>query len=80
MHLRTKLHAALATRFEKDKVIVSAAVDLSQPIIQYGKVTRLENGDSFVAYDMVRRSEDSRDASFIKVSCLYDYLIASLSK
>ncbi|EKM82893.1 hypothetical protein AGABI1DRAFT_89560 [Agaricus bisporus var. burnettii JB137-S8] len=66
VHLRTKLHAALATRFEKDKVIVSAAVDLSQPIIQYGKVTRLENGDSFVAYDMVRQSEDSRDASFIK--------------
>jgi hypothetical protein len=69
VHLKEKLYAALATRLEKEKAEVKAMITLDEPIIQYGRVSIID-GDTIVAHDMVRRSEDSRDSSYIKASIL----------
>ncbi|XP_006457060.1 hypothetical protein AGABI2DRAFT_146706 [Agaricus bisporus var. bisporus H97] len=72
VHLRDKLYASLATRFEKEKATVQAAISLDEPVIQYGRVSVLGGGDTIVAHDMVRRSEDSRDSSYIKYIQMVD--------
>jgi hypothetical protein len=37
--------------------------------VQYGRVSRLEGGDLMVGRDFVKQTaEDSRDASFVRVS------------
>jgi len=70
--IRSKVWACLATRFNVTKNIVQSVVKLDQPIIQYGRVTRLEGGDLMVGRDLVQETEDSRDASFVRVesSCI----------
>ena len=65
--IRNKIWACLATRLNVRKNVVQCVVKLDQPIIQYGKVTRLE-GDLMVARDLIIETEDSRDASFVRVS------------
>jgi hypothetical protein len=62
-----KVWACLATRFDVRKNVAQSVVKLDQPIIQYGKVTRNE-GDLMVARDLIIETEDSRDASFVRVS------------
>ena len=46
---------------------MQSVVKLDQPIVQYGKVTR-NKGDLMVARDLSIETEDSRDASFVRVS------------
>lgn len=67
--IRNKVLACLATRFNVAKRVVQSVVNLDHPIIQYGKVTRLE-GDLMIARDLIIETEDSRDASFVRVSNL----------
>jgi hypothetical protein len=66
--IRNKVWACLATRFDVRKNVVQPVVKLDQPIVQYGKVTRLEGGDLMVGRDLVTETDDSRDASFVRVS------------
>ncbi|XP_006459841.1 hypothetical protein AGABI2DRAFT_142250 [Agaricus bisporus var. bisporus H97] len=67
-HLRDKVYAALATRFEKAKATIKTLLNLDEPVIQYDRVTCLGGGDIMSGCDLVHKSEDSRDASFIKAS------------
>ena len=80
--IQNKVWACLATRFNVGKNVVQSVVKLDQPIIQYGKVTRLEGGDLMVGRDLVTETDDSRDASFVRVSLallLYGQLLIFLS-
>jgi hypothetical protein len=65
--MRNKVWACLATRFSVQKKDVRAVIKLDEPIIQYGRVTRLEGGDCMIGCDLVKQREDTRDASFIRV-------------
>lgn len=76
MHLRDKFYAALATRFEKAKAVVQNFVTFDEPVTHYGRVVCVGGGDTIMASDMVRRSEDSRDASYIKVSEHYSLALS----
>jgi len=70
--MQNKVLACLATHFNVKKNVIQSVVKLDQPITQYGKVTRLEGGDLMIARDLVQETEDSRDASFIRVEiCLF---------
>jgi len=70
--IQSKVWACLATRFNVRKNVIQSVVKLDQPIIQYGRVTRLKGGDPMVGHDLVKETEDSRDASFVRVesSCV----------
>jgi hypothetical protein len=70
--MQNKVLACLATRFNVKKNIIQSIIKLDTPIAQYGRVTRLEGGDLMIGRDLVPQTEDSRDASFIRVeSCLF---------
>ncbi|KAF9038182.1 hypothetical protein BJ165DRAFT_1353146 [Panaeolus papilionaceus] len=45
---------------------------LDQPIVQHGRVIRLDGGDVVRASDMVKEAEDSRDASYVRYTLLVD--------
>jgi hypothetical protein len=49
------------------KKVIQSVTKLDLPVIQYGRVTRLEGGDRMVGRDLVKETKDSRDASFIRV-------------
>ncbi|XP_006464005.1 hypothetical protein AGABI2DRAFT_145161 [Agaricus bisporus var. bisporus H97] len=63
--LRAKIYATLATRLNTTSTIIQAAIPLDQPILQFGKVVRLE-GDRMMADDLSQSREDTRDATYIK--------------
>ena len=65
--IRNKVWACLATRFDVQKKVVQTIVKLDQPIMQYGRVCGLNGGDRMVGRHLVKETEDSRDASFIRV-------------
>lgn len=70
--IRNKVFACLATRFNVNKNVVQSVIKLDQPITQYGRVTRLEGGDLMIGRDLVPETDDSRDASFVRVEyCLF---------
>jgi hypothetical protein len=66
--MRNKVLACLATRFNVRRNVVQSVVKLDHPMVQYGKVNRLEGGDRMVGRDLVAGTDDSRDASFVRVS------------
>lgn len=66
-HIRNKVLACLATRFNVRKNVVQSVIKLDQPISQYGRVTRLEGGDLMIGRDLVPQTDGSRDASFVRV-------------
>src|SRR5438445_7789611 len=70
--IQSKVWACLATCFNVRKNVIQSVVKLDQPIIQYGRVTRLERGDLMVGCDLVKETEDSWNASFVQVesSCI----------
>jgi hypothetical protein len=67
MSICNKVWACLATRFNVRKTIIQSVVKLDQPVVQYGRVTRLAGGDLMIGRDLVKETEDSRAASFIRV-------------
>ena len=70
--IRNKIFACLATRFDVRKSVIQSVIKLDQPIVQYGRVSRLEGGDLMVGRDFVKQTaEDSRDASFVRVSLAF---------
>jgi hypothetical protein len=70
--LRKKVFACLATRFDVQRSVIQSVIKLDRPIVQYGRVSRLEGGDLMVGRDFVKQTaEDSRDASFVRVSLAF---------
>jgi hypothetical protein len=70
--IRNKIFACLATRLDVQKSVIQSVIKLDQPIVQYGRVSRLEGGDLMVGRDFVKQTaEDSRDASFVRVSLAF---------
>jgi hypothetical protein len=65
--LRNKVWACLATRFKVQMKVVQSIVKLDQPIIQYGRVYGLDGGDRMIGCHFVKETDDSRDASFVRV-------------
>jgi hypothetical protein len=63
--IRNKVLSCLAMRFSVQKSIVQSVVKLDQPIVQYGRVGRLEGGDRMIGCHFVKPAEDSQDASFV---------------
>ena len=55
-------------QFDVQKSVVQSIIKLDWPITQYSKVSRLEGGDLMIGFDFVKEAEDSRDASFVRVS------------
>jgi len=66
--IRSKVLASLATRFDVQKSVVKSVIKLDRPITQYGRVSRLGGGDLMIGRYLVKQAEDSRDASFVRVS------------
>ena len=67
-----KIFACLATRFDVQKSTIQSVIKLDWPIVQYGRVSRLEGGDLMVScYFVKQTAEDSRDASFVRVSLAF---------
>jgi hypothetical protein len=70
--IQNKIFACLATRFDVQKRVIQSVIKLDGPIVQYGRVSRLEGGDLMVGRDFVKQTaEDSRDASFVRVSLAF---------
>ena len=70
--IRNKTFACLATRFDVQKRVIQSVTKLDQKVVQYGRVSRLEGGDLMVGRDFVKQTaEDSRDASFVRVSLAF---------
>ena len=66
--IRNKVLACLATRFGVQKSVIQSVIRLDRPIVQYGRVNRLEGGDLMIGRHLVKQTaEDSRDASFVRV-------------
>ena len=65
--IRDKIWACLATRFNVRKNVVQTVVKLDQEVTQFGKVRRLQGGDLMTGRHFVNKSEDTRDASFVRV-------------
>jgi hypothetical protein len=78
--IRNKALACLATRFNVQKSVIQSVIKLDRPIVQYGRVSRLEGGDLMVGRHFVKQTaEDSRDASFVRVSlAFFPYVISEL--
>ncbi|PPQ81548.1 hypothetical protein CVT24_000065 [Panaeolus cyanescens] len=66
--LKKLIWGALATRYQVKSDIVKRIVKLNTPVLQYGRVTRLNGGDLMYARDLVKQWEDGRDASYVRVS------------
>jgi len=66
--IRNKVLACLATRFGVQRRDIQSVIKLDRPIVQYGRVSRLEGGDLMIGRHFVKQTEDSRDASFVRVS------------
>lgn len=64
--LLTKLLACLATRYSATPAALRAAVSKNGQ--EWGKVRILNDGDTIRASALVNGAEDSRDASFVRVS------------
>jgi len=82
--IRNKVLACLATRFGVQKSAIQSVIKLDRPIAQYGRVSRLEGGDLMIGRHFVKQTEDSRDASFVRVSLVFfpyaisEYLFSSI--
>jgi hypothetical protein len=77
--IRNKIFACLATRFDVRKSDIQSVIKLDQPIVQYGRVSRLEGGDLMVGCHLVKQTaEDSRDASFVRVSLAFFFYLQFL--
>jgi hypothetical protein len=78
--IRDKVLACLATRFEVRKRVIKSVIKLDRPIVQYGRVSRLEGGDLMIGRHLVKQTaEDSRDASFVRVSLAFSSDVQFLS-
>ena len=64
--LRDKIIGALATRF--DIRVPTVRSHIPQQLDQWGKVRILNEGDTAHAAALVRRTEDHRDRTFVRVS------------
>lgn len=63
-----RIEAALALRLEVSRADVKQSKIISRTIRVWGKVRILNEGDTINAAAITRVGEDSRDASFVRVS------------
>jgi hypothetical protein len=78
--IRKKVFACLATRFGVQTSAIQSVIKLDQPIVQYGRVSRLEGGDLMIGRHFVKQmAEDSRDASYVRVSLAFFPCVQFLS-
>jgi hypothetical protein len=70
MSLFNKILAALATRFDTTVHNIRQHVSANR-IEQWGKVRRLEGGDTMVAAALTKERSDNRDATFVRVCAVY---------
>ena len=70
-----RISAALATRYNVSKVV--AKRQIPKQIDQWGKVRRIDGGDTMVAALIGRHSLDRRDATHIRVSDLLSEIKAA---
>jgi hypothetical protein len=64
--------AALATRYDTTVAVIRKNVAVDQ-IEEWGKVRRIDGGDTMNASALASSTEDRRDATFVRVSVLYVY-------
>jgi hypothetical protein len=72
--IRNKVWACLATRFNVEKKVIQSIVKLDRPITQYGRVCGLDGGDRMIGCHFVKQTEDSRDASFVRVESFSPFI------
>ncbi len=77
--IQDKVWACLATRFNVLKNLVRTVIKLDREIIQFGKVRRFQGGDLMTGRHFVKKSEDTRDASFVRVSIVINLRLQFLS-
>lgn len=65
-NFRSILLATLSTCFNVDKKIIGKLIPPTTPVDQYGRIQRLEGGDTIQAHDLVTHSSDNRDMSFVR--------------
>jgi hypothetical protein len=75
--LANRIAIALSTRFNKPLATIKKYFNASD-VQQWAKVQRLEGGDRMLALSMLTSLEDPRDATFVRVSRLYQYNSKSL--
>jgi hypothetical protein len=71
--LANKIAISLATRY--GITVAAARKYIPTQLSQWGKVCRLEGGDTMHARDLVRLSEKDRDASYVRVSTYIQQLL-----
>ena len=65
--IQNKILACLAMCFEVQRSIIQSVIKLDQPIVQYGRVSRLKGGDHMIGHHFFKQAaKDSRDASFVR--------------
>lgn len=64
--------AALATWYDTTVAVIRKNVAVDQ-IEEWGKVRRIDGGDTMNASALVSSTEDRRDATFVQVSVPYVY-------
>ena len=58
--IRNKVLACFSTRFGVQKRVIHSVIKLDRPIVQYGRVSRLEGGDLMIGRGLVKQTaEDS---------------------
>ena len=67
--IQDKAWACLATRFNVQKTVVRSIIKLDKEVLQYGKVR--QGNDLMTGCHFVKKSEDSRDASFVRVGLVF---------
>jgi hypothetical protein len=65
-----KIIAALATRYSTTVAVIRKHVAVDQ-IEEWGKVRRIDGGDTMNASALMSSTEDRRDATFVRVSAPY---------
>ena len=72
--IQNKVLACLAMCFSVQKTLIQSVTRLDQPITQYGRVSCLEGGDLMIGRHFVKQTEDSQDASFVRVILAFFYM------
>jgi hypothetical protein len=74
-----KFTAALTTRFNIPIKDIQAIIPDGLQVIEYGRMRRTDGGDRMQAYELVRRSGDSRDMTYVRVSNTFSPLATALN-
>ena len=68
--LMKKIIVCLSTRYDKSVTIIRQHLKVDD-IESWGKVQRLEGGDTMRASELTKNQDDGRDASYVRVRIYY---------